>query len=61
MDLIHVMAMVMEVLHIFKWSKLYFKDKRDGEGDGRCLRIEAVIHVIYIMAMVMDIFIGFKL
>ena len=33
-----------------------------GDGsDGHCYRIEAVMHVIDVMAMVMDIIIGLKL
>ena len=39
-------------------------DKRDGENDGsdgHCYRIEVVMHVIDVMAMVMDIVIGLKL
>ena len=30
-------------------------------GDGHCFRIEAVMHVIDVMTMVMDIVIGLKL
>ena len=39
-------------------------DRRDGENDGsdgHCYRIEVVMHVIDVMAMVMDIVIGLKL
>ena len=39
-------------------------NRRDGDGDGsarHCYRIEAVMHVIDVMAMVMDIVIGLKL
>ena len=42
-------------------------DRRDGDGDGshgHCYRIEAVMHLIDVMAMVMEvmgIFIGSKL
>ena len=36
-------------------------DGRDGDGDGHCYRIEVVMHVIDVMAMVMDIAIGLKL
>ena len=36
-------------------------DRRDGDGDGRSYRIEVVMHVIDVMAMVMDIVIGWKL
>ena len=31
------------------------------KSDGHCYRIEAVMHVINVMAMVMDIVIGLKL
>ena len=30
-------------------------DRRDADGDGHCFWIEAVIHVIDVMAMVIDI------
>ena len=36
-------------------------DRRDYDGDGHCYMIEAVIHVIDVIAMVMDIAIGLKL
>ena len=37
-------------------------DRHDGDGDGHCYRIEAVMHVIDVMVMeVMDIVIGSKL
>ena len=39
-------------------------DRRDGDGDGQCYRIETVMHVIDVMAMVKkvtNIVIGFKL
>ena len=39
-------------------------DRRDGDGDEHCYRIEAVMHVIDVMAMVMvvmDIVKGSKL
>ena len=39
-------------------------DRRDGDGDGSdgyCYRIEALIHVINVMAMVMNIVIRLKL
>ena len=39
-------------------------DRGDGDGDTHCYRIEAVMHVIDVMAMVMevrDIVIGLKL
>ena len=38
--------------------------RRYDDGDGHCYRIEAVMHVIDVMAMVikmMDFFIGLKL
>ena len=34
---------------------------RDADDDGLCYKIEAVMHVIYEMAMVMEIVIGLKL
>ena len=30
-------------------------DKRDGDGDGDCYRIEAVMQVIDVMAIVMEV------
>ena len=30
-------------------------DRRDGDGDGHCSRIEAVVHVIDVIAMVMEV------
>ena len=30
-------------------------DRRDGDGDGHCYRIEALGHVIDVMAMVMEL------
>ena len=39
-------------------------DRRDGDGDGHCYKFEVVMHVIDVMAMVIevrDIVIGFKL
>ena len=38
-------------------------DRRDGDGDGsdgHCYRIEAVIHLKDVMAMAMDIAIGYE-
>ena len=35
-------------------------DRRDGHGDGHSFRIESVMYVIDVMAMVMDIVIGLK-
>ena len=37
------------------------RDRGDNDGDGHCYRIEAVMHVINVMAMVMDIVIELKL
>ena len=59
MNMIDVMAMVMDIVIGSKALKL--SDRRDGDGDGHCYRIEAVMHVIDVLAMVMDIVIGFKL
>ena len=36
-------------------------DRRDGHGDGHCYRIEAVIPLIDVMAMVMDTLTRLKL
>ena len=36
-------------------------DRRDGNGDGHCYRIESVMFVIDLMAMVMDIVIKLRL
>ena len=36
-------------------------NRRDGDGDGHCYRIEAVMHEIDVMVMVMEIVIGLKL
>ena len=36
-------------------------DKRDCDGDVHCYRIESVMHVIDVMAMVMDIVVRLKL
>ena len=30
-------------------------DRRNGDGDGHCYRIKAVMHVINVMAMVMEV------
>ena len=55
------MAMVMDIVIRLK---LYACDERDGDGDGsdgHCYRIQALMHVVDVMAMVMDIVIGLKL
>ena len=36
-------------------------DRRDGDGDAHCCRIETVMHVIDVMAMARDIVIGLNL
>ena len=36
-------------------------DRRDGDGDVHCYRIKALMHVLDVIAMVMDIAIGLKL
>ena len=36
-------------------------DKRDGYGYRHCYRLEAVMHVIDVIAMVIDIVLGSKL
>ena len=58
------MAMVMDIVVRFKLNAC---DRGDGDGDGsdgHCYRIEAVVHVIDVIAMVvevMDYVIGLKL
>ena len=64
MHVIEVMAMMMEVMDIVLVRSCNAGDRRDGDGDGHCYRIEAVMHVIDGIAMVMevtDILIGLKL
>ena len=64
MDVIDVRATVMEVMDIVIGLGCYACDRREGDGDGHCYRIEVVIHVINGIAMVMevtDIVIGLKL
>ena len=62
-----MMAMVMEVMDIVKDRSCNACDKRDRDRDGsegHCYRTEAVIHVMNVLAMmieVMDIVIGSKL
>ena len=36
-------------------------NRHDGDGYGHCSRIDSLMHVIDVMAMVMDIVIGLKL
>ena len=36
-------------------------DRRDGNGDGHCYRISAVMQMIDMIAMVMDIVVGLNL
>ena len=62
--MINVIAMVMDIMDIVKRLKVYYIDIRDGHGDGSdglCYKIEAVMHVIDVMALVMDLVIGLKL
>ena len=64
MNVIDVMAMVMEVMNIVIGLKFNTCDRRDCDGDGHCYRIEAVMHMIDGIAMVMevtDIVLGLKL
>ena len=58
------MVMVIENGHYYTIEALLARDRRDGDGDGskgHCYKIEAVMHVIDEMAMVLDIVIEFKL
>ena len=55
------MAKVMEVMDFVIGSKCNENDRRDGDGDGACYRIEVLMHVIDVMAIVMDTVIGLKL
>ena len=64
MHVIEVMAMMKEVMDYVLVRSCNAGDRRDGDGDGHCYRIEAVIHVIDVMVMVMeviDIILGSKL
>ena len=59
------MAMVMEVMDIVfcdEGDNDWVRCNGDGDGsDGQCYKIEAVMHVTKVMAMMMDIVIGLKL
>ena len=46
--------------HCYRIEAYNVCDRRDGDGDGQCYSIEVVMHVIDVMAMVMDIVIGMK-
>ena len=61
MHVINVMAMLMEVMEVVIGLNRSACDTRDGDGNGHCYRIEAVMHVIEVMAFVMDIVIGLEL
>ena len=61
MHVIEVMAMMNEMMDVVLGRSCNACDRRDGDSDGHCYRIEAVIHVIDVMAMVIDIVIGLKL
>ena len=52
------MAMVMNTVIGLKLNAC---DRRDGDGDGHCYKIEAVMQVINVMPMVIDIVIRLKL
>ena len=54
MHVIEVRAIVMEVMDIVIGLGCNACDRRDGYGDRHCYRIEAVMHVIDVMAMLMD-------
>ena len=46
------MAMVMDIVI---GLNLYTCDRRDGDGDGNCYKIEAVMNVIDVIAMVIEV------
>ena len=60
MHVIEVRAIVMEGMDIVIGLGCNACDRRDGYCDRQCYRIEAVMHVIDVMAMVMDKVIGLK-
>ena len=60
MHVINVMAMLMEVMEVVTGNRSAC-DRRDGDGNGHCYRIETVMHVIDVMTFVMDIVIGLEL
>ena len=55
------MAKVMEVMDIVIGSRCNENERRDGDGDRASYRIEALMHVIDVLTMVMDFVIGKKL
>ena len=59
--MIDVIAKIMEVMDIVIGSRCNENERRDGDGDGACYRIEALMHVIDLLTMVMDFVIGKKL
>ena len=59
--MIDAIATVMEAMDIDIGKGVNACVKRDGDGDGHCYRIQAVMHVIDVMAIVMDIVIEVKL
>ena len=61
MNVIDVISMVMEVMYIVIGLRFNTCDRTDCDGDGHCYRFEAVMHVIDVMAIVMDIVILLKL
>ena len=65
MLLINMMAMAIKVMDIFFCDEVdngCVRCNGDGDGSyGHCYRMEAVMHVIDVMAMMMDIVIGNKL
>ena len=61
MHVIDVISMVMEVMDIVIGLRFNTCDRHDCDGVGHCYRFEAVMHVIDVMAIVMDIVIALKL
>ena len=57
MIVIDVMAIVMDIVI---GLKLEACDTPDGDVNGHCYKIEAVLHVIDVLVILMDIVIGLK-
>ena len=55
MHVIEVMAMMIEMMDVVLGRSCNACDRRDGDSDGHCYRIEAVMHVIDRIAMVMEV------
>ena len=51
MHVINVMAMLMEVMEVVIGLNRSACNRRDGDCNGHCYRIEAVMHVIDVMLL----------